>query len=148
GSCPGIVAPSTITSLYHWAALHQLPGSPQIGKLGTESHLTGNPVISNEAGRCKSFSYAHQSRFERTSSSAQELRLVLELVFICVTLPCSALCVHQFGVAHQSSLRSSTTMMSFSISPFREAGSLINQPVTSHHNAVLASPHRHHHFSV
>src|SRR5690349_8493345 len=34
------------------------------------------------------------------------------------------------GVAHQSSLRSSTTTMSFSISPFREAGSLINQPVT------------------
>jgi hypothetical protein len=27
--------------------------------------------------------------------------------------------------------------MSFSISPFREAGSLINQPVTSHHNAVI-----------
>jgi len=31
-------------------------------------------------------------------------------------------CFHQLGVAHQSSLRSPTTTMSFSISPFREAG--------------------------
>jgi hypothetical protein len=70
------------------------------------------------------------TRIEHTFSSAHELRLFSELLFICVTLTCSARCVHQFGVAHQSSLRSSTTTMSFSISPFREAGSLINQPVT------------------
>ena len=70
------------------------------------------------------------SGIEHTSSLAQELRLFLELLFICVTLSGSALRVHQLGVAHQSSLRSSTTMMSFSISPRREAGSLINQPVT------------------
>src|SRR5215470_14353899 len=76
---------------------------------------------------------------EHTSSSAPELRLVLELVFVCVTLPCSALCVHQLGVAHQSSLRSLTTMMSFSISLSREAGSLINQPVTSHHTRESAT---------
>jgi hypothetical protein len=37
---------------------------------------------------------------------------------------------HPLGVAHQSSLRSPWTTMSFSISPFREAGSLINRPVT------------------
>jgi hypothetical protein len=70
------------------------------------------------------------SHIEHTSSWAQELRLFLELLFICVTLSGSALRVHQLGVAHQSSLRSSTTRMSFSISPLREAGSLINQPVT------------------
>jgi hypothetical protein len=70
------------------------------------------------------------SGIEHTSSLAQELRLFLELLFICVTLSGSALRVHLFGVAHQSSLRSSTTMMSFSISPRRKAGSLINQPVT------------------
>jgi hypothetical protein len=54
-------------------------------------------------------------RIVHTSSAAQELRLFLELLFICVTLSCSALHVHRLGVAHQSSLRSSPTMMSFSI---------------------------------
>src|SRR5882724_5292008 len=67
------------------------------------------------------FSCAH-GRIEHTSSSAQELRLFLELLFIGVTLSCSALHVHQLGVAHQSSLRSSTTMMSFSISPLQGDG--------------------------
>jgi len=75
------------------------------------------------------FSYAHYTD-EHTSSLAHKLRLFVEPVFICFTLSCSALRVHQLGVAHQSSLRSLTTMMSFSISLFREAGSLINQPVT------------------
>jgi hypothetical protein len=88
--------------------------------------MSGYGVISNEAGRCKSLFLCFIGRIEHTSSSAQELRLFLELLFICVTLSCSALHVHQLGVAHQSSLRSSTTMMSFSISPLRE----INQPVT------------------
>jgi hypothetical protein len=91
--------------------------------------MSGYGVISNEVGRCKIFSVLI-SRIEHTSSSAQELCLFLELLFIGVTLSCSALHVHQLGVAHQSSLRSSKTMMSFSISPLREAGSRINQPVT------------------
>ena len=67
---------------------------------------------------------------EHTSSSAHELRLFLELLFICVHPQLLSL------------LRSSTwccppvissitwTTMSFSISLFREAGSLITQPVT------------------
>src|ERR1700680_4378996 len=39
--------------------------------------------------------------------------------------------LHQLGVAHQPSLRSRSTMMSYSNSPSpREAGSLINRPVT------------------
>jgi hypothetical protein len=41
-------------------------------------------------------------RIVHTSSAAQELRLFLELLFICVTLSCSALHVHRLGVAHQS----------------------------------------------
>jgi hypothetical protein len=69
-------------------------------------------------------------RIEHTSSSAHELRLFLELLFIGFTLTGPAICIHQRGVAHQSSLRSFMTMMSFSISLFREAGSLINQSVT------------------
>jgi hypothetical protein len=92
--------------------------------------MSGLRVISNEADRCKSFFPVLISRIEHTFSLAQELRLFPELPFIDVTLRCSALRVHHFGVAHQSSLRSRTTMMSFSISPLREAGSLINQPVT------------------
>jgi hypothetical protein len=50
------------------------------------------------------------------------LRLFLELLFICVTLTCSARHIHQFGVAHQSSLRSSTTMMSFFDLPSQGGG--------------------------
>ena len=75
------------------------------------------------------FSYV-LCRIEHTSSSAHELRLFLEFLFICVHPQLLSL------------LRSSTwccppvissitwTTMSFSISPFREAGSLITQPVT------------------
>jgi hypothetical protein len=70
------------------------------------------------------------ARVEHTSSSAHELRLFLKFLFICVRPKCSALGAHPLGVAHQSSLRSPLTMMSFSISLFREAGSLITQPVT------------------
>jgi len=55
---------------------------------------------------------------EHTPWSAQQLRLFLKLLFICVTLSRSALCVHQLGVAHQSSLRSPSTTMSFSDLPF------------------------------
>jgi len=32
---------------------------PTLLEMGTEIHLSGNAVISNEAGRCKSISYAH-----------------------------------------------------------------------------------------
>jgi hypothetical protein len=76
------------------------------------------------------FSYAHRSN-RRISPSARELRLFLELLCICVTLACSALHIHQFGVAHQSSLRSSTTMMSFSISLCRQVGAI-------HHDSQAA----------
>ena len=60
--------------------------------------MDGNGVISNEAGRCKSLFLCFIGRIEHTSSSAQELRLFLELLFICVTLSCSALHVHRPGV--------------------------------------------------
>ncbi|MGA8555549.1 MAG: hypothetical protein WB630_14135, partial [Candidatus Acidiferrales bacterium] len=45
-----------------------------------------------------------------------ERRLFSELLFMCVTLSCLAVCIHQLGVAHQSSLRSPSTTMSYSIS--------------------------------
>jgi len=56
--------------------------------------------------------------------------------------------LHRFGVAHQTSLRSRSTMMSYAISP--QGGGSPNQSDGdfSHHNAVLAFPHRQHHFSV
>jgi hypothetical protein len=52
-------------------------------------HFSGNRVISNDAGRCKSFFsvellQSNASRRRRTNAS------VLELLFICVTLTCSA----------------------------------------------------------
>jgi hypothetical protein len=62
------------------------------------------------------------SRIEHTSLSAQELRLFLGLLFIGVTLSCSALHVHQLGVAHQSSLRSSTTHDEFFDLPCQGGG--------------------------
>src|SRR5271163_1626331 len=56
--------------------------------------------------------------------------------------------LHRSGVAHQTSLRSPSTMMSYAISP--EGGGSPNQSDgdSSHHNAFQAFPHRHHHFSV
>src|ERR1700677_3549850 len=50
--------------------------------------------------------------------------------------------LHRFGVAHQTSLRSRSTLMSYAISP--EGGGSPNQSDgdSSHHNAVQAFPHR------
>ena len=44
--------------------------------------MSGNGVISNEAGRCKSLFLCFIGRIEHTSSSAQELRLFLELIHL------------------------------------------------------------------
>jgi hypothetical protein len=59
-----------------------------------------------------------------------------------------AVSLHRFGSAHQTSLRSRSTMMSYAISP--EGGGSPNQSDgdSSHHNAVQAFPHRQHRFSV
>ena len=53
--------------------------------------------------------------------------------------------LHPFGVAHQTSLRSGSTMMSYANSP--EGGGSPNQSDgdSSHHNAVQAFPHRQNH---
>src|ERR1700752_5130585 len=62
--------------------------------------------------------------------------------------PCA---IHRYGVAHQPSLRSLRTMMSYANSlAFREAGSLISFAVTAaqDYDPPLASPHRHHRFSA
>ena len=72
----------------------------------------------------------------------------LSSVFTLLVRPVS---VHQSGVAHQSSLRSPSTMRSNSNSlVFREAGSLISFAVTAlqDYDPLLASPHRHHRFSA
>jgi hypothetical protein len=108
---------------------------------------TVSAFFSNDADRCKRF-FCTLLLASSTLLHGAGIASVLESLFIWLHPKLLSPCVHQFGVAHQSSLRSRTTMMSFSISPFREAGSLINQPVTLHHNALLASPHRHHHFSA
>ena len=53
----------------------------------------GKRGISNDAGRVKSFFMFFLlplTEFEHTSSSTHELRLLLLLLFICVTLTCSA----------------------------------------------------------
>jgi hypothetical protein len=93
-------------------------------------YFSGYGVISNEAGGCKSFFLRFFVGIEHTSSSAHELRLFAELLFICV---------HPQWL---SLLRSSTWCCPPVISsitndhdeffdlPFREAGSLITQPVT------------------
>ena len=94
-----------------------------------ECHLDDYRVISNDAGCCKSFFYAHSSDRTHFFGGAGIASVFGASVHLHHP-KCSALRIHQLGVAHQSSLRSSMTMMSFPISLFREAGSLINQPVT------------------
>jgi hypothetical protein len=66
-------------------------------------------VISNDAERrrpLQEFFPLLITKFRHTSASAHELCLLSSSLFICVTLTCSAVCVHQLGIAHQSSLRS------------------------------------------
>ena len=65
----------------------------------------GQTVISNDAGLL-------QELFEQTGAAAQQLRLCHRFsLFICVTLTCSACFASSLGVAHQTSLRSRSTMM-------------------------------------
>jgi hypothetical protein len=56
--------------------------------------------------------------------------------------------LHQSGVAHQTSLRPRSIMVSYANSP--QGGGSPNQSAgdSSHHNAVQAFPHRHHRFSA
>jgi hypothetical protein len=62
-------------------------------------------VLSNDAGLL-------QELFEQTVAVAQQLRLRHRFsLFICVTLTCSACFASSLGVAHQTSLRSRSTMM-------------------------------------
>ena len=64
----------------------------------------------------RDFSCIYCSNRTHVCVGAQVCLCLWSLLSICVTLSCSALCVHQLGVAHQSSLRSAMTTMSFSIS--------------------------------
>jgi hypothetical protein len=112
--------------------------------------------ISNDADRVKSFFFffllsSRTPTYERRcaalfdESSAAD---PLSSVFTRLAQPVS---VHQSGVAHQPSLRSRSTMMSYSNSlSFREAGSLISVAVTAlqDYAPLLASPHGHHCFSA
>jgi len=69
------------------------------------THLSGLRVISNDAGLL-------QELFEQMGAAAQQLRLCHRFsLFICVTLTCSACFASSLGVAHQTSLRSRSTMM-------------------------------------
>src|ERR1700722_6462206 len=115
---------------------------------GLVLHMDDNGVISNETGRCKGFFLGFLLESNTLLRRRRDCVCFWSFCSSAFTLKCSAFDAHPRGVAHQSSLRSRSTTMSFSISPFREAGSLITQPVTFSPNAVLASPHGHHHLSA
>src|ERR1700724_3143533 len=82
----------------------------------------GKRRISNDAGRVKSVF----SSFLRNSSTLLLRRTnCVSFGRFCSsvsTLTCPAVYVHQFSVAHQTSLRSPSTMMSYSNSLFFEGG--------------------------
>ena len=71
--------------------------------------------------RCKRF-FVHPLLASNASLRRRTNWVSLELLFICVTLMCPAVCIHQLGVAHQSSLRSRSTTMSYSNSLFLKGG--------------------------
>jgi hypothetical protein len=111
--------------------------------------MSGKGVISNDAGRFKRFySYFFGPRTHpsyRTRIASLWLR---SSTCLCHPNQLGPFPLHRFGVAHQTSLRSRSTMMSYAISP--QGGGSPNQSDGdfSHHNAVQAFPHRQHRFSV
>jgi len=77
------------------------------------------------------FSFAYHWVRAHFSVGARTASLSVVSVHLCHPNLLSPFCVHPLSVAHQTSLRSPSTMMSYSNSLlFREAGSLINRPVT------------------
>src|SRR5277367_6061607 len=82
----------------------------------TLSEMSGYGVISNDADRFKRFYFIFFLSHEHTFPTARGSRFSG-----CVVSPVSpqlaqAVSLHRFGVAHQTSLRSPSTMMSYAIS--------------------------------
>src|ERR1700678_2123174 len=85
---------------------------------------------------------------EHTFPTARGSRLHGCLVSLVSPPLARAVLLHRFGVAHQTSLRSRSTMMSYAISPQGGGSSTQSDGDDSHHSAVQAFPHRLHRFSV
>src|ERR1700689_3010132 len=79
--------------------------------------MSGYGVISNEADRFKRFHSYCFGVHEHTLPMARESRLCGCVVSPVPPQLARAVLLHRFGVAHQTSLRSPSTMMSYAISP-------------------------------
>jgi hypothetical protein len=105
--------------------------------------------MSNEVGRVKSDSASflillQTPVHERSRHLCSERLARVSILFSRSNLMARSVSLHRFGVAHQTCLRSRTTMMTFSNSlpAQREAGSLIRRTVSYDHCPREASPHR------
>src|SRR6204780_5764638 len=101
---------------------HSLLGSQEPALLGNQVdfvgfHLSGYGVISNDADRFKRFHSYCFGVHEHTLPMARESRLCGCVVSPVPPQLARAVLLHRFGVAHQTSLRSPSTMMSYAISP-------------------------------
>src|SRR5271156_1832970 len=148
-----IMSGSFLPSL--WSSTnHSLLGSKEPALLCNhvdfgQFHLSGYRVLSNDAGRFKRFYFlfflprTHPSYHTRIASL-----WLRSSTCLCHPNQLGPFPLHRSGVAHQTSLRSRSTMMSYAISP--EGGGSPNQSDGdfSHHNAVQAFPHRQHRFAV
>ena len=110
--------------------------------------LTTRRVISNDAGRFKRFYFLFFLSTNTPFLGHADRVSVAILLHLCHPNSLGPFSLHRFGAAHQTSLRSPSTRMSYAISP--EGGGSPNQSDGdfSHHNAVQAFPHRQHRFSV
>jgi len=88
-----------------------------LGGKAISDHSAGNSVISNEAGRCKGFFLRFLLESNTSLRWRRDCVCFWSFCSSAVALSCSAFDAHRLGVAHQSSLRSPSTMMSFR-SPF------------------------------
>src|ERR1700722_16638464 len=105
-------------------------------------------VISNDADRFKRFCFLFFLSTNTPFLGHASRVSVAILLHLCHPNSLGPFSLHRFGAAHQTSLRSPSTRISYAISP--EGGGSPNQSDGdfSHHNAVQAFPHRQHRFSV
>src|SRR6202453_4729004 len=99
-------------------------------------HLSGYRVISNDADRFKRFYFLFFLSTNTPFPWHANRVSVAALFHLCHPNSLGPFPLHRFGVAHQTSLRSRSTMMSYAISP--QGGGSPNQSDgdDSHHNAV------------
>ena len=123
-------------------------GGTGVRLVRANAHMFGNGVISNDADRFKRFYFLFFLSTNTPFPWHANRVSVAALFHLCHPNSLGPFPLHRFGVAHQTSLRSRSTMMSYAISP--QGGGSPNQSDgdDSHHNAVQAFPHRQHRFSV